>query len=163
MSGAVLAFRDAVAALLPTLRRYAGTLARNAEDADDLVQHVALRALTKERLFEPGTDLRAWLFTMMHNEFVNRVRRDRAQGVKLDLDAVRHVGVGETQERRLQARDFARALSYLPADQQRVVLLVGYDGLTYEQAADYLGCAVGTVRSRLSRGRARLMQMMGGA
>jgi RNA polymerase sigma-70 factor, ECF subfamily len=146
---------------IPRLRRYARALTRAADRADDLVQETLVRALTKSHLWQPGTDLRAWLFTIMHNQFVNIARRDMREGVTVDIEHVSSTLIATTDptaRRRLVELD--RALARLPAEQREVILLVGLEGMAYESAARILGVPIGTVRSRLSRGRETLRTLM---
>jgi RNA polymerase sigma-70 factor, ECF subfamily len=147
---------------MPSLRRYARVLLGSEVDADDLVQECVLRALTKRHLWQEGTNLRAWLFTMLHNQFVNGFRRSVRQGRSVDvsdLDEVRHQL--PRQDKRLELRDLDRALTLLPEDQRTVILLIGLEGFDYRTVAQVEGVPVGTVRSRLSRGREGLRRLMG--
>jgi RNA polymerase sigma-70 factor (ECF subfamily) len=146
---------------IPRLRRYARALTRNPERADDLVQETLVRALDKESLWQPGTDLRAWLFTLMHNQNVNTVRRAIREGVSVNVEDVSGALVAATDptvSRKLCELD--RALGRLPEDQRRVILLIGLEGMAYDTAAEVLGIPIGTVRSRLSRGRENLRRLM---
>ena len=147
---------------LPRLRRYARVLVRSEADADDLVQECVLRALSRTHLWQEDTDLRAWLFTILHNQYVNNVRRSARQGRSVELDDIdeekHHF---PTQDKRLELRDLKRALALLPAEQRTVVLLIGLEGMDYGTAAEVVGVPVGTVRSRLSRGREGLRRLMG--
>jgi RNA polymerase sigma-70 factor (ECF subfamily) len=153
---------DRIAGEIPRLRRYARALLRSDTEADDLVQECVLRGLAKQHLWQEGTDLRAWLFTILHNQFVNNVRRAAREGTSVkisDLD-------GDTpefpaQEKRLELRDLDRALCLLPDEQRTVIFLIGLEGMDYETAAKIVGVPVGTVRSRLSRGREALRRLMG--
>lgn len=146
---------------IPRLRRYARALARDAARADDLVQSCLARALAKSHLWQPGTDLRAWLFTILHNQHVNDVRRAVREGVTIPVDDVAPVlTVRSTQGASLRLRDLDRALGHLPEEQRQVLLLVGLEGMRYEEVATVLNVPVGTVRSRLSRGRDMLRQLM---
>jgi RNA polymerase sigma-70 factor (ECF subfamily) len=152
-----------IAAEIPRLRRYALALMRSDKDAaDDLVQDCILRGLAKQHLWQEGTDLRAWLFTILHNQFINKVRRGTREATSLevsDLDgATPEVA---NQEKRLELRDLDRALSLLPDEQRTLILLIGLEGMDYETAAKVVGVPVGTVRSRLSRGREGLRRLMG--
>jgi RNA polymerase sigma-70 factor (ECF subfamily) len=144
---------------IPRLRRYARSLRKNKWEADDLVQAALVRALAKVHLWQEGTDLRAWLFTIMHNEYVNAVRKSVRQGVTATLDDVT-VATMEAQSSRMRLRDLERALDKLPADQRQVLLLVGVEAMKYEEVAGIAGVPVGTVRSRLSRGRDALRALM---
>ncbi|HZT52570.1 MAG TPA: RNA polymerase sigma factor [Stellaceae bacterium] len=146
---------------IPRLRRYARALARDASRADDLVQSCLARAIAKSNLWEPGTDLRAWLFTILHNQHVNEVRRAVREGVSVPVDDVAPLlTVPSTQTDHLRLRDLDRALGCLPEEQRQVLLLVGLEGMRYEEVASILNVPVGTVRSRLSRGRDMLRQLM---
>jgi RNA polymerase sigma-70 factor, ECF subfamily len=155
-------FDDLVGREIPRLRRYARALTRNADRADDLVQDTLLRAIAKAHLWQPGTDLRAWLFTVMHNQYVNAVRRAIRDDNAVDIDQMSSSLVATTDptgSRQLQELD--RALGRLPEEQRAVILLVGLEGMSYETAAEILSVPVGTVRSRLSRGRDALRRLMG--
>jgi len=159
--------RDELTEHVPRLRRYARALINNRELADDLVQDTLERALGRTELFRAGTDLRAWLFTIMHNLFVNQVRKSSARGVHVSVD---DEGIPETdyavpasQMSTLEVRDLDYALQRLPADQREVVLLVGLEEMSYADVALALDIPIGTVMSRLSRGRERLRALMAGA
>jgi RNA polymerase sigma-70 factor, ECF subfamily len=144
---------------LPRLRRYARALTQHTSQADDLVQSCLVRALDKEHLWQPGTDLRAWLFTILHNQHVNNVRRSAREGASIAVEDA-GLGAAPTAGAGLELRDLDRAISRLPAEQREVVLLVGYEGMRYEEIAATLGIPIGTVRSRLSRARAKLRELM---
>ena len=148
---------------IPRLRRYARALTRASDRADDLVQDTLLRALTKLHLWQPGTDIRAWLFTIMHHQYVNTVRREAREASAVDIERIASTMVATTDPTaRRQLFELDRALARLSAEQREVLLLVGLEGLDYESVAQILGAPVGTVRSRLSRGRERLRRLMGG-
>jgi len=147
---------------IPRLRRYARALTRASDRADDLVQDTLLRAFTKLPLWQPGTDIRAWLFTILHNQYVNTVRREAREGVSVDIEHIDSTMVATTDPTaRRQLFELDRALARLSAEQREVLLLVGLEGLDYESVAQILGVPVGTVRSRLSRGRERLRELLG--
>jgi RNA polymerase sigma-70 factor (ECF subfamily) len=146
---------------IPRLRRYARALTRDVTRADDLVQACLLRAVTKQDLWQPGTDLRAWLFTILHNQHVNDVRKSASQGVHVDIDDVNPIAVEPRADAALELRDLERAMAKLAPEPRQVILLVGLEGMSYEQAAEILSIPVGTVRSRLSRGREALRRLMG--
>jgi RNA polymerase sigma-70 factor, ECF subfamily len=151
-----------IAAEIPRLRRYARSLARDATAADDLVQDCLARALGKLHLWQEGSDLRAWLFTILHNQYVTQVRRAVREGPMIGLnESDPMLTRAPHQPRRLELRDLERAVGRLPAEQRAVILLVGLDGMPYEEAAQVLHVPVGTVRSRLSRGREALRRLMG--
>jgi RNA polymerase sigma-70 factor, ECF subfamily len=146
---------------IPRLRRYARALTRNRDRADDLVQDTLSRALIKEQCWQPGTNLTAWLFTIMHNQNVNNVRRDVRESAVVDIERVSTALPATTDpsaSRKLVELD--RALAQLPLDQRQVILLVGLEGMSYEDAAGILSVPVGTVRSRLSRGRDALRKLL---
>lgn len=146
---------------IPKLRRYARALTRDPVRADDLVQDCLLRALEKSHLWQADTDLRAWLFTIMHNQHVNVVRRGIRQGISVPVEDVAPLlPVPATQATALSLRDLDRAMQKLPDEQRQVLLLVGLEGMHYEEVASILHIPVGTVRSRLSRGREALRHLM---
>jgi RNA polymerase sigma-70 factor (ECF subfamily) len=151
-----------IEAEIPRLRRYARALARDAATADDLVQDCLARALGKLHLWQEGTDLRAWLFTILHNQYVNQVRRAVREGAAVGLSETEPMLTRAPQQGKgLELRDLERAMSKLPEEQRSVILLVGLEGMRYEEVADVLGVPVGTVRSRLSRGREALRRLIG--
>lgn len=146
---------------IPALRRYASALLRSRDNADDLVHDTLVRALDKLHTRRDDADVRAWLFTIMHNLFVSQMRRRRIRPDTEVLDETQEVPAGPhlAQEDRLQWRDLLRALDRLPEEQRSVILLVSVEDLSYAQAAAVLGVPVGTVMSRLARGRERLRQL----
>jgi RNA polymerase sigma-70 factor, ECF subfamily len=146
---------------VPRLRRYARALTGDRARADDLVQDTLERALNKLHLWRPGSDLRAWLFTVMHNVHVNQRRSEASDYVMLDAEAV-EIPVRPTQTDALELRDLSRMLGRLPEGQREVLLLVALEGMAYEEVARTLAIPVGTVMSRLSRARERLREMLGG-
>jgi RNA polymerase sigma-70 factor (ECF subfamily) len=147
---------------IPRLRRYARALTRDVTAADDLVQDCLTRAVCKSHLWQEGTDLRAWLFTILHNQYVNQVRRAVREGTAVALSDAEPVLISApNQDKRLELRDLERALAKLPEEQQSALLLVGMEGMSYEEVAAVLDVPVGTIRSRLSRGREALRQLMG--
>ncbi|OFZ72140.1 MAG: RNA polymerase subunit sigma-24 [Betaproteobacteria bacterium RBG_16_64_9] len=147
---------------IPRLRRYARALAGDRYSADDLVQDTLERAWNKYHLWRPGSDLRAWLFAIMHNVFVNQMRSRR-----LDLEQVMEEPpspqVRATQPDALELADLERALSRLSLEHREVLLLVAVEQMKYEEVSRALGIPVGTVMSRLSRARERLRQHIEGA
>lgn len=155
-------FGTQVEQLIPRLRRYARALTGERSVADDLVQDTLERAWNKLHLWRRGSDLRAWLFTIMHNTYVNQVRsRSTAKLVPLDGEAY-EAPVRPTQTDLLEVRDLEAALQRLPDEQREVVLLIALEHLSYEEAARTLGIPIGTVMSRLSRGRERLRGLLEG-
>src|SRR5205814_4554051 len=146
---------------IPRLRRYARALTRDVSRADDLVQSCLTRAVAKQHLWQPGTDLRAWLFTILHNQHVNDVRRSVREGINVAVEEMAPMlTVQSNAVAVLQLRDLEAAIARLPQEQRQVILLVGLEGMRYEEVAAILGVPVGTVRSRLSRGRDQLRRLM---
>jgi RNA polymerase sigma-70 factor (ECF subfamily) len=146
---------------IPRLRRYARALTRDVSRADDLVQTCLVRAIAKQHLWEPGTDLRAWLFTILHNQHVNDVRRSVREGTTVELGEAPQLTAQSNAIASLELRDLERALGKLATEQREVILLIGLEGMAYEEVAAVLQVPVGTVRSRLSRGRDQLRRLMG--
>jgi len=144
--------------LIPRLRRYARALVGDRASADDLVQDTLERAWAKLHLYRRGTDLRAWLFTVMHNVHVNKVRATRVTDT-LD-DELPELAQRASQGDALLVRDLDRAIARLPAEQRAVLLLVTLEEMSYEDVARALGIPIGTVMSRLSRAREKLRMMM---
>lgn len=151
-----------IEAEIPRLRRYARALTRDVAVADDLVQDCLTRALGKLHLWQKGTDLRAWLFTILHNQYVNYVRRCVREGAAVGLtDNEPLLTRAPQQGQQLELRDLERAIAQLPEEQRSAILLVGLEGMRYEEVAAVLGVPVGTIRSRLSRGREALRKLVG--
>lgn len=152
---------DLVAAI-PRLRRYARVLTGEASRADDLVQDTLARAWEKRRLWQAGTDLRAWLFTVMHNVFVNQraVARREARNVSLEGEGepgdVWHLAVRPGQQTHVELREMLAQFAHLPAEQREVLVLAAVEEMKYEEIAQVLDIPVGTVMSRLSRAREKL-------
>jgi RNA polymerase sigma-70 factor (ECF subfamily) len=144
--------------LIPRLRRYARALTGDRAASDDLVQDTLERAWAKLHLYRRGTDLRAWLFTVMHNVHVNRVRATRVTD-PLD-EEMAELAQRPSQGDALAVRDLDRALARLPEEQRAVLLLVALEDMSYEEVARTLGIPIGTVMSRLSRAREKLRAMM---
>lgn len=146
---------------IPALRRYARALTGNTWAADDLVQDTLERACSKWRLWAVGSDLRAWLFTLMHNLFANSVRtaRRQAPGSTVDIDDVAHELAAPEADPGI-ALDLQRCLLRLPPEQRAVLLLVSLEDMSYAQVAKIIGIPVGTVMSRLSRARSRLQELL---
>ncbi|WP_309678001.1 sigma-70 family RNA polymerase sigma factor [Polaromonas sp.] len=157
--------RSELIAQIPGLRRYARVLTGNAWAADDLVQDTLERACSKWRLWAAGSNLRAWLFTLMHNQFANQVRRSIRQsnaGRMVDMEDVNDELIAADTGLDM-AMDLHRCLMRLPEDQRATLLLVSLEDMSYEDVARITGVPVGTVMSRLSRARARLRELMEGS
>ena len=144
--------------LIPRLRRYARALVGDRTAADDLVQDTLERAWAKLHLYRRGTDLRAWLFTVMHNVHVNKVRSTRATD-PID-EEMPELAQRAAQGDSLLVRDLDRSIALLPDEQRAVLLLVTIEDMSYEEVARTLGIPMGTVMSRLSRAREKLRAMM---
>jgi RNA polymerase sigma-70 factor, ECF subfamily len=152
--------RAQIETLIPRLRRYARAMARDPVAADDLVQSCLVRALGKIHQWEKGTDLRAWLFTILHNLHVSVVRQAARQRAGIEFrECNPGLALSPTQTVRLELRDLERAIAKLPEEQRSVILLVGLEGMSYDEAASIANVPVGTVRSRVSRGRETLRMM----
>jgi RNA polymerase sigma-70 factor (ECF subfamily) len=152
--------RDEMLAAVPRLRAFAVSLCGNIDRADDLVQETLLRALANIDSFKPGTNLTAWLFTILRNHFRSEYRKRRREVEDIDGKHSATLKSHPDQVARIEFAEFKTALARLPADQREAVVLVGASGFSYEEAAEICGCAVGTIKSRLSRGRAQLAQIL---
>jgi RNA polymerase sigma-70 factor (ECF subfamily) len=151
-----------ILAFVPRLTRYARTLTRDNVAADDLVQDCLTTALRKIHLWEPGTDLRAWLFTILHNQHINRLRRDARHRASINLQkSYQTVTLLPDQNMRLELRDVERALAQLPEEQRSLIVGIGLEGMRYEDAASEFNVPLGTVRSRVARGREMLRSLTG--
>ncbi|MGQ0509942.1 MAG: RNA polymerase sigma factor [Betaproteobacteria bacterium] len=151
---------ESIVGLIPRLRRYARALAGDKAAADDLVQDTLERAWAKLHLYRRGTDLRAWMFTVMHNVFVNQLRAARP-GVQLE-DDMPELSRPARESESLELRDLDRAIRRLPPEQREVLLLVVLEDMSYDEAARTLGIPIGTVMSRLARAREKLRVMLSG-
>lgn len=147
--------------LIPALRRYAYALVRNHDAADDLVQDTLERALSRWNLRRNDGDLRAWLFTILRNLFYSEQRKRRREVEDADGVMAGRLTALPDQEARVELSAFQAALSTLPASQREALVLVGAQNFTYEEAAEICGVAVGTIKSRVSRARGRLIELLG--
>jgi RNA polymerase sigma-70 factor (ECF subfamily) len=153
-------WRDSVVQLIPALRAFAWSLSHNASDADDLVQDTLIKAWTNRDKFEPGTNLRAWLFTILRNTYYTAAVRRRREVRDETGKYAATLSTGPTQDWSLAIRALQAALAQLPDEHREALILVGAAGLTYEEAAQVCGCALGTIKSRVNRARARLLKLM---
>ena len=153
-------WRDQVVAMIPALRAFAWSISRNGSDADDLVQDTLIKAWSHRDKFETGTNLRAWLFTILRNTYYTAVVRRRREVRDEDDQHARSLTTAPTQEWGLAIRALQAALDQLPAEHREALILVGAAGLSYEEAADICGCALGTIKSRVNRARTRLLKVM---
>ena len=154
-------FQAALVDVLPHLRAFARSLTRRREQADDLVNDAVVRALSAAAQFQPGTNFKAWMFTILRNLYYNEGRKNRAT-VSLDEAEALMPSVAPVQQATLEFCDFRRAFWQLGDDHREVLILVGASGLSYEEAAEVCGCAIGTIKSRVSRARAELMHLLAG-
>jgi RNA polymerase sigma-70 factor (ECF subfamily) len=153
-------FRSALVDSIPHLRAFARSLTRNRDRADDLVHDAAVRALAAADQFTPGTNFKAWIFTILRNLYYNEGRKDHSRNVPFDETTVTEHAIPATQEAALEFCDFRRAFWQLGEDHREVLMLVGASGLSYEEAAKICDCAVGTIKSRVSRARQELTRLL---
>jgi RNA polymerase sigma-70 factor (ECF subfamily) len=146
--------------LIPALRRYAYALMRDHAAADDLVQDTLERALSRWSSRRPGGELRAWLFAILRNRHIDAYRQARRRGTEVEIDEVDHRETATRQVVAIEARDVLAALEQLPEEQKSLLLLIGVEDFSYEEAARILGVPIGTVMSRLSRARQKLRSIV---
>ncbi len=155
---------DQLIALLPNMRRFALSLARRPDVADDLVQQACERALAHAAGFEPGTRFDAWIFRIIRNLWIDRIRRDKTAGPQDDIEERRDL-LGDDGERAMEARltlaSVGEAMAHLPDQQRELIVLVCVEDLSYRDAAEVLGAPIGTVMSRLARARKKLAELTG--
>jgi RNA polymerase sigma factor (sigma-70 family) len=153
--------QNEVVQLIPALRAFARTFYRDINDADDLVQITLVRALGSLHQFKPGTSLKSWLFTIMRNAFYTKVKVDTREAPGKADCASLHPATDATQEWSARGKEIAAAIGRLPEQQREVIMLIGVLGVSYEEAAEICHCAIGTIKSRLNRARARLLEELG--
>ena len=152
--------RKAVLGAVPSLRAFAISLCGNVDRADDLVQETLLRALANIDFFQPGTNMSAWLFTILRNHFRSEYRKRRREVEDTDGHHAELLKSQPEQYGHVEFREFREALAQLPSDQREALILVGASGFSYEEAAGICGCAVGTIKSRVNRARTRLAELL---
>lgn len=152
--------RNAMLAALPSLRAFAISLTNDVDRADDLVQDTLMRAWAHIDRFQPGTNLNAWLFTILRNLFYSEHRKRRREVEDPDGNLAGRLSTMPEQNARLDFEDFRTALAKLPSDQREALILIGAEGFSYEEAAQICGVAVGTIKSRVNRARGRLSQLL---
>lgn len=152
--------RDSLVAAIPNLRAFAISLTGDPHVANDLVQETLLKAWSHREKFAPGTNLKAWLFTILRNTYFSDFRKKRREVQDVDGAAAAQLSSPPEQNGHMDMADFRRALGELSEDQREALLLVGAEGFSYEEAAEIAGCAVGTVKSRVNRARARLAEVL---
>ncbi|MDI3471196.1 MAG: RNA polymerase ECF-type sigma factor [Pseudolabrys sp.] len=152
--------RQDVLAAIPGLRAFAISLCGNVDRADDLVQEALLRALANIHSFQPGTNMSAWLFTILRNHFRSEYRKRRREVEDSDGHYAESLTSHPEQHGHLELTEFRKALAKLPEEQREALILVGASGFSYEEASEICGCAIGTVKSRVNRARTRLAELM---
>ncbi|MGO9389039.1 sigma-70 family RNA polymerase sigma factor [Rhodoblastus sp.] len=152
--------KDLLLAEIPSLRAFALSLSGNSDRADDLVQDTLMKAWANASSFLEGTNMRAWLFTIMRNTFFSQYRKSRREVQDVDGEAASRLVAMPDQLAHLDFVDFKAHLDRLPPDQREALVLIGASGFSYEEAAEICGCAVGTIKSRVNRARRRLMEML---
>ena len=155
-------FKDQLAAVIPHLRAFGRSLSGSRDLADDLVQETLLKAWAARKRFQAGTNMRAWTFIILRNLFLSQMRRARFKGEWDEITAAKILAAPASQDRHIELGDMQRALMYLPQPQREALILVGAGGFAYEEAADICGCAVGTIKSRVARGRVALEALLSG-
>jgi RNA polymerase sigma-70 factor (ECF subfamily) len=160
LTSAPPSIREALVAAIPNLRAFAISLTGDPHFANDLVQETLLKAWTHRDRFETGTNLKAWLFTILRNTYFSDFRKMRREVQDVDGQMAAQLAVPPEQNGQLDLTDFRRAMTKLSDDQREALLLVGAEGFSYEEAAQISGCAVGTVKSRVNRARVRLAEIM---
>lgn len=152
--------RDDLVAAIPNMRAFAISLCGNRDRADDLVQEALVKAWKHLDSFEVGTNLKAWLFTILRNAYFSELRKTKREVADSEGQIAARVAVPAEQLAHLELNDLNNALAELPVDQREALILVGAEGFSYEDAASISGCAVGTVKSRVNRARAKLAELL---
>jgi RNA polymerase sigma-70 factor (ECF subfamily) len=157
------AFKVELSRVIPHLRAFGRSLSGNRDLADDLVQETLLKAWAARQRFQAGTNMRAWTFIILRNLFLSQMRRARFKGEWDEVTATRLLAAPASQDRHVELGDMQRALLHLPQPQREALILVGAGGFAYEEAAAICGCAVGTIKSRVARGRVALEALLAGS
>ncbi len=153
-------FKSDLLGSIPSLRAFAVSLSQNADKADDLVQETLVKAWDKHESFQPGTNLKAWLFTILRNEFYSQMRKRGREVQDSDGTYADRLATHGNQESHLDLADFRKALAKLPEEQREVLIMVGATGLSYEETAEICGVAIGTIKSRVNRARSKLAELL---
>ena len=158
--GEAFIFKTELVRLIPSMRAFAISLSGRADVADDIVQDALMNAWAKQDSFQPGTNFKAWMFTIIRNLFYSRMRK-RGREIQ-DSEGVfaERMSVAPAQHGNLDMQDFRKALGMLPEDQREAIILIGASGMSYEEAAEICGCAVGTIKSRVNRARNKLQEIL---
>jgi RNA polymerase sigma-70 factor (ECF subfamily) len=155
-------FKDQLGQVIPHLRAFGRSLSGSRDLADDLVQETLLKAWAARKRFQAGTNMRAWTFIILRNLFLSQMRRARFKGEWDDITASKILAAPASQDKHVELGDMQRALLHLPQPQREALILVGAGGFAYEEAAEISGCAVGTIKSRVARGRVALEALLTG-
>jgi RNA polymerase sigma-70 factor, ECF subfamily len=161
LSGAGKSLKDDLLASIPALRAFAISLSGKSDRADDLVQETLVKAWANMSSYTAGTNLRAWLFAILRNIFYSQYRKRKREVEDADGHLAARLATPAEQNGHMDFEDFRRALQQLPPDQREALVLIGASGLSYEEAAEVCDCAVGTIKSRVNRARARLVELLG--
>lgn len=153
-------FKQQLAQVIPHLRAFGRSLSGSRDLADDLVQETLLKAWAARKRFQAGTNMRAWTFIILRNLFLSQMRRARFKGEWDELTASKILAAPASQDKHIELADMQRALLHLPQPQREALILVGAGGFAYEEAAEICGCAVGTIKSRVARGRVALEALL---
>ncbi|MBN9252441.1 MAG: sigma-70 family RNA polymerase sigma factor [Mesorhizobium sp.] len=153
-------FKSDLLGSIPSLRAFAVSLSQNADKADDLVQETLVKAWDKHESFQPGTNPKAWSFTILRTAFYSQMRKRGREVQDSDGIMTARLAVHPAQHGQLDLEDFRGALEKLPEDQREAIILIGASGFSYEEAAEICNCAVGTIKSRVSRARSRLQEIL---
>ena len=153
-------FKDQLGQVIPHLRAFGRSLSGSRDLADDLVQETLLKAWAARKRFQAGTNMRAWTFIILRNLFLSQMRRARFKGEWDEITASKMLAAPASQDRHVELTDMQRALLHLPQPQREALILVGAGGFAYEEAAEICGCAVGTIKSRVARGRVALEALL---
>ncbi|MDX2157063.1 MAG: sigma-70 family RNA polymerase sigma factor [Hyphomicrobiaceae bacterium] len=156
-----VSMQEELTALLPNLRAFARTLCGNADQADDLVQETLVKAWRSRDSYVQGTNLKAWLFTILRNTFLSERRKRKYEVHDTDGKLAQQLSVKGAQSGHMDLVDFSKAFDTLPEEQREALVLVGAEGFAYEEAAAMCNCAVGTIKSRVNRARCKLAELLG--
>ncbi len=152
--------RDDLVAAIPNMRAFAISLCGNRETADDLVQETLVKAWDKMDSFQEGTNLKAWLFTILRNTYFSELRKTKREVADANGELAARVAIAPEQQGHIDLADLDAALGKLPPDQREALILIGAEGFSYEEAASIADCAVGTIKSRVNRARSKLCELM---
>lgn len=152
-------FEELLVAHIPKLRAFARSFVSDSAAADDLVQETMIKAWKAQKSFDPGTNMRAWLFTILRNNFLNDVRRKKREVEDIDEKLANAIRTGPRQLAAIELNDLNEILKDLPHDQREALILVSVEGLSYKEVAEISQCAIGTVKSRVGRARQRLSEL----